>query len=555
MRTDTSSALTVRGFSVIPALALLIAGCGGDAAGGGGASMTAPAPVSQTARRHGVSGEVRILIPPARKLRHRRHPAYVSPSTQSLTVTINTQTPVTFDVAVPPCTSVAGGGLSCTFTLSAPVGNDTFAVSLYDGANATGTLLGAGSQTMNVTSGGFGPSIAIVPVTGSLVVHLADANVTPRVASTTTMTVNERDPDGNTISGSYPHAIALASTNAAVTISPSQVTASGQPVTVTYSGSTMMYGGPSISASTTGAATVTSALTVATPCAPTYAPTQLYAMWDYYTSNLMGYALPFSGGGSFAGSPSYPVYMNPDPSGRIFVTQANTSNYPGNTANVVYYTAGNTSSTSVTPSNLSIYGVAVDDAGNLFVSENNNANPSVFEMAGPLPAAGSNYGAPVQVPNSPSMSYGLIFDKYCNLFVDGRTATSTTYIEVFSTTGQAGGGYGQATTTTNTSSSFTGANGMTFDSSGNLYIAGADSVQVLAPPYTGTPTTLGFTIPGSFLASLAMDTGNNLYFADYLHNTIGESSPPYASYTTLVSGTLQDAVGVAIGISPPAPPP
>jgi hypothetical protein len=541
MKADSSSAFTVRGLPAIAALALLIAGCGGGSAG---TPAVNPVPPGTS-----VAGEVRIAIPPMRKLHRRgKRPAYVSPSTKSLSIKINAAAVVTFDVAVPPCVVAAGGGLNCTFAVSAPLGHDTFAVSLYDAKNATGTLLGAGSDTLDVTSGGFGPNILIVPVTGSIALHLASSSLTPRVASTTTLTVNELDPDGNTITGAYPNPIALTSSNTAVTLSPARVTASGQSVTVAYSGSTMMYGGPSISASTSGAATVVSIFSVSTPCAATYTAAHLYAMWDTVsTFDIISYALPFTGTSASAGNAVYPVYMNADPAGRIFVTQANTSGYPANTANVAYYTPPGTSQTSVTPSNLDMYGLAVDDQGNLFISENNGASPSVFEMTGPLPAAGSNYGAPVQVPNSPSKSYGLLFDKYCNLFVDGQTAGSGTYLEILSTTGQAGSGYGQAATTTNTSSSFTGANGMALDSNGNLFIAGADSIQELAPPYTGTPSTLGFTIPGAYLPSLTMDATNNLYFADYVHNTIDESSPPYSTYTPIVSGTLSLAVGVVVG--------
>jgi hypothetical protein len=544
MKAASSSAFTVRGLSAIPALALLIAGCGGRGAGTPSTPAVNPVPSSTS-----VTGEVRIAIPPMRKLHRRgKRPAYVSPSTKSLGIKINTAAVVVFDVAVPPCVTAAGGGLNCTFALSAPIGRDTFAVSLYDATNATGTLLGAGSDTLDVTSGGFGPNILVIPVTGSIALHLTSSSLTPRVASTTTLTVNELDPDGNTISGAYPNPIALTSSNAAVTLSRARVTASGQSVTVAYGGSTMMYGSPSISASTPGATTVASTFSISTPCAATYTAAHLYGMWDTVsTFDIIGYALPFTGTGSPAGSATYPVYMNADPSGRIFVTQANTSGYPANTANVAYYTPPGTSQTSVTPSNLDMYGLAVDDRGDLFISENNGTNPSVFEMAGPLPTAGSNYGAPVQVPNSPSKSYGLMFDKYCNLFVDGQTAGSGTYVEILSTTGQAGHGYGQAATTTNTSSSFTGANGMALDSHGNLFVAGADSIQELAPPYTGVPLTLGFTISGAYLPSLTVDATNNLYFADYAHNTIDESSPPYSTYTSIVSDTLSLAVGVVVG--------
>jgi hypothetical protein len=531
--------------SLVVALALLLSGCGGN---GSATGTPAVNPIPPPA---GATGQLHIIIPPRKK--HKlgvRRPAFVSPSTKSLAIVINGARPVILNVAVPPCTTVSGGGLSCVFSVSAPLGKDTIVASLYDKANATGTLLGSGSQTLTVTSGGFGPTITIVAVVGHIVLHLANPALTPRVKSSTTLTVNEVDPDGNTITGTYGSPITLASADAtgAVTVSPARVTQSGTAVTVKYSGSTMMYGGAGITATAADATQLTATFSIGTPCAPTYTPEDLYATWDTSSSaNILQFVPPYTGTGSDGGSLTNPVYANIDPSGNIFYAQANTSGYPANTANVVYFSPGFVSPTSVTPSDLDIYGTAVDDRGDLFVSENNGSSPSVFEMVGPLPPVGSNYGSPVQMPNSPALSYGLLFDKYCNLFVDGQTPSTSTYVKVFGTTGQTGGGYGQLTPTSNTNAALPGDNGMALDSHGNLFVAGNGTIVKLAPPYTGTPVALGFSIPGDFLPSLAFDANDDLIFADYSSNTIGESSPPYSSYSVINSGTLSDAVGVVIG--------
>jgi hypothetical protein len=540
---------------LVSILALVASGCAGPPGASSQSSAPAAIPAAGAPHAHRVRGELRIRIPRLKKHRRKAAPAFVSPSTKSLAVTINGGAAQTFDVAVPPCTAVAGGALECTFSVVAPLGSVTFAVSLYDGANATGTLLGSGSATQNISSGGFGPTITITPVAGSIVLSLADAGITPRVPSTTTLTVKELDPDGNPITGPYPSAITLTSTDTtgAVTLSTATVTGSGQAVTVTYNGSTQLYGGAAIAATASGLASGQAPLTIATPCAPTYTPTTLYAMWDTYYDNLQAFAPPYTETGATLGSLTYPVFISIDPAGHIFVTQANTSGYPSNSANVVYYTPPSMVQTSVTPSNLNMYGVAVDDQGNLFVSENSPSG--VYEAAGPLPAFGSNYATPVLIPNSPTGTYALLFDKYCNLFVDG-TVAGKPFVEVLPTTGQSGGGYGQLTPVINTSSAFTAANGIALDSKGDLFVAGTTTIQELAPPYTGTPTTLGFTVQmPSYMASLTTDPSDDLFFADYAQNTINESSPPYTSFTTVNSGTLSLAVGVVYGPAGPAPSP
>jgi hypothetical protein len=536
-----------RAIGVIPALALLLSGCGG------GTSATNVPVANPIPAKRTVSGKMQITIPPPAHKAHRRRvkPKFVSPSTKSVAITVNGGTAQVFDVAVPPCTTVAGGGLNCTFDVTGPVGTDTFVVTLYDAAHASGTVLGTGSATSDVSSG-FGVHITITAVLNAITLHLGNATLTPRVASTTSLTVNELDPDGNPITGTYPFAIALASTDTtgAVTVSPAHVTTSGQAVTVTYTGSTMLYGGAAITATASGATpavTKKSTFSIATPCAPAFTPTNLYAMWDTNGgNNLLSYPPPFTGVPSTVGNVSFPVAMSIDPTGRIFITQANTSSFPAYTANVVYYPPSSTAQVPVTPSDLNAHSAVVDDQGNLFVSED-GTNSGVYEAPGPLPAVGSLYAAPVRIPNSPSLSGALQFDKYCNLFVDGTSYGNVNYVEVFGTTGQSGGGYGQLTPTINTNNALTGSNGMAIDSKGNLFIGGAGTVQELAPPYTGTPATLPFAVSGGALLSLAVDSSDNLFFADYANDVIGESSPPYSTYVSIQADYLTRADGVVIG--------
>ena len=206
---------------------------------------------------------------------------------------------------------------------------------------------------------------------------------------------------GGVISGTYPSPIALSTTNAALTVNPKTVTASGQPVTVTYSGSTLVYGNVSVTASAPNvpsASVTAAAFAPKTPCLPTFTHKNLYVMWDTASvQDVYRYAPPYTGAPTPLNTITYGVYMTIDPLGRIVVAQANTSAYPGLSANVVYMSPPYAAApVAVTPANLSIYGTALDDKGDLFVAE---VNGPILSAPGPVPAAGF-YATLAALPNS-----------------------------------------------------------------------------------------------------------------------------------------------------------
>lgn len=73
--------------------------------------------------------------------------------------------------ATPACIAVAGGAMSCTATVSAPLGNDTFALTTYAGSNESGpqlatsqaqaTITGVGKTACVRVSNGTPPSVGI----------------------------------------------------------------------------------------------------------------------------------------------------------------------------------------------------------------------------------------------------------------------------------------------------------------------------------------------------------------------------------------------------------
>src|SRR5580698_382372 len=115
-----------------------------------------------------VSVKVSVTVPPAEKSKGAR-PGYVSPDTASLVIqltsvngsavsgvgatTIETQPNARGCVKGPK-------GTVCTATASGSPGKDVFAVTTYDGPNATGAVLSVGSVNAQIAGGGAGVQIS-----------------------------------------------------------------------------------------------------------------------------------------------------------------------------------------------------------------------------------------------------------------------------------------------------------------------------------------------------------------------------------------------------------
>lgn len=124
-----------------------------------------------------------------------RIPAFVSPNAQSASIAITGPNGAKSDPFVGNCS-----GNNCSQTVKAPFGVDTFAVSLYQGMNATGTLLSSGSVTANIVAG----QTNTVSVTFNPIVGSAAATVAVVPAGTPTsipVSVIAYDPSGASIIG------------------------------------------------------------------------------------------------------------------------------------------------------------------------------------------------------------------------------------------------------------------------------------------------------------------------------------------------------------------
>jgi virginiamycin B lyase len=247
-----------RGFPLLAfaaAAALCVPGCSGSsstgpAGGGTGGGGVVTEPITFV-----------VQIPP-RTSSSSRAPKYVSPSTRWITATV---TPA--GASGPGTTSGAAcQATQCSITIQAPVGSDTFVISLYDAQN--GHLLSTGQTTQTVVPGQVNTvTVVFGGVPASLQISPSTVRFTAGVPSGTTLAVNELDADGNTIiapPAAYPAPITITSsdTTGTVTISPVTITGPGQTVTVSYNGSKTGPASVTLTASTSGvpAATATIAL-------------------------------------------------------------------------------------------------------------------------------------------------------------------------------------------------------------------------------------------------------------------------------------------------------
>ena len=216
----------------------LIAACGG---GGGSGSSPLP-PGGGTTASKSTGATVRVLIPKSSASSSTRKPAFISPSTATITIsvyTVNgaTPSPTTAPISIaiatsPDCTTVSGG-TSCTVTVTVPVATAVvLQISSYD---ATGNLLGQGLVgPINTTLATIPPqSVSVGGVPATIVLTpsgLAAGN--DGAPHSIPFSVSALDAAGNTIipPGSYPDPIALTisgDTNGALSLSRTTVASPG----------------------------------------------------------------------------------------------------------------------------------------------------------------------------------------------------------------------------------------------------------------------------------------------------------------------------------------
>jgi hypothetical protein len=260
-----------RGMLVVAMFAaVLVGGCGG----GGGAS-SAPSPVAP-----GTSGPlvpITLTVAVSRAPQDARRAQYVSPSTQSISGSV---TPTSGGSATTATGNCAPPATTCQVQLLAPIGLDSFTLSLNSLPNGTGTLLSTGGTTLQVIAGdNHDVVVTFNGIPATLQLLLTPSTATTGVASGGALEVIARDAGGNIIlgPGTFAPAIALrvSDTTGSVVLATSQIVDPAGPVTsYQYNGSSAAASTVTFTASMTGIASATAALAIS-PVPPTPSPSPL----------------------------------------------------------------------------------------------------------------------------------------------------------------------------------------------------------------------------------------------------------------------------------------
>lgn len=232
----------------LPALAIGIASCGG---GGGGASSAVPAgagsgPTTGGTGNNGTTpaGKFIITIPNSSTASGARKPAGISAGASSVSIAVTGVTAAqNFDVSASStnCTATPTGR-SCTLSVQAGVGPDTFTVTVFDGPNATGHQLGSGTASTTVTPGvPFSVTVSLQGIIASLGLIFpgnAGGGSGPPVGQSGSgiAYVAAKDASGNYIIGPFNTSVNVTSSDPSITCSPCTVSGTGQAITFTYDG-------------------------------------------------------------------------------------------------------------------------------------------------------------------------------------------------------------------------------------------------------------------------------------------------------------------------------
>jgi virginiamycin B lyase len=225
-------------------LAAAVTGCSGIDGGTVPQTASAAAPsarsTSQSARGTAV---MTIRIP-----RPVKHPAYISPSTKSLTVFANGTKLGSFDLT--PSSSGCkknNGGTQCSITLGVPTGTVTFKVETFSETSGGGSMLSEGTVTQDITRGKTAAiALTLSGIVKSAAITLGNANPRAGSASSTRVYVTAYDATGAAIvgPGNFTEPIALTNSDTTHTTDLSTTTVNNASTAVTLS----YDGGPLVSA-------------------------------------------------------------------------------------------------------------------------------------------------------------------------------------------------------------------------------------------------------------------------------------------------------------------
>jgi hypothetical protein len=520
------------------ALALLLAGCGGRAA-----TVPPGGPAVQPTGAARGTARFTIAVPKASaSAAARRSPRYVSPATQSLTVSIVTDpggaSVVNQTVGLTPtsngCSSTLASTL-CTLTIALPPGSYDAALSTYDGANATGNELSQGqlvdftiaegqTNAISLTLSGIPASLEVVgaafPVHGS-----QSTGFTLYGAAAQKLVVEALDVDGNVIVGPGSPTYTLAQSGGSGFTITNPTATTPNTVTLTPPGTN----GTSETFSLTAAYGDDTCSLAGAVCTATFSvknDVQSVFVVNVTGGDVTEYAPPYTGSPSatITSSLSEPWALAMDSSQNLFV--ADESN---NT--VTEYAPPYSGSPSATISSGidAPERIALDASGDLFVAS--YFSSAVTEYAPPYT------GAPTSITNTVTHPGSLALSTSGELFVGNLTTNTVTAYNAPYTGAPA----------VSITSGVSYPNTLVFDGAGDLFVADqvSSAVTEYASPYTGSPkATITTGILGPL--ALALDPLGHLFVANH-NNTVTEYASPYTgSPIATISTDLDQPAALAL---------
>jgi virginiamycin B lyase len=217
-------------------LAALLAGCGSATPHIGASVAPANSPSASDAHSAQSVSVAFNLTPSKSPSAAGRRPAYISYATQSATVSVSSAGSPTTQTII---NCVQG---SCSGSVDAPVGTDTFSVSLYDQANGRGAVLSAGATTTTIVANHANSVFITFDGVADHMQYVALENASPLIGGTRTSAVYVAvaDADNYTIigPGRYNKAIQLSISDpsGATSLSTNTVTSPADSVVLTYNG-------------------------------------------------------------------------------------------------------------------------------------------------------------------------------------------------------------------------------------------------------------------------------------------------------------------------------
>ncbi len=232
---------------------------------------------------------------------------------------------------------------------------------------------------------------------------------------------------------------------------------------------------------------------------------------------------------------------------------------------------GATNATGTAASFFNPFGVCVDGAGNVFVTDQDNHLIRKITPAGVVTTFAGQVGVPGVVDGTGTAAgfnypRGICVDGLGNLYVTdylGHTIRKITPAGVVTTI--AGTGLSGSVDATGTAASFFRPNGICLDYAGNLYVADRNNHKIRKITSAGVVTTfagsgsIGSANATGTLASfnlplgVASDAGNNIYVADNNNQRIRKITPAQVVSHFAGSGSVgsADATGTAASFNGP----